>query len=115
MSLKNTINHLELKEAMIKVGRDNFSRLACQIIINYYDDMEEDTEFYPVDIDCTFVEYDLSDPDDLSSFLNDYSYLVDGEEFSDEDSRIERLMDLIEENTLVLSSDYNCFIFDYNF
>lgn len=115
MALIKTITVNELKQDMQQAGRDNFSHVGYQAIIDYYEELGENVEFNPVGIDCTFVEYDLSDSDDRQTILNDYGYLVEDQEFSDEDSKIEAIMDCIEEHTLVISHDPNCFVFDYNF
>lgn len=112
------IDEFDAKLMMEKANRDNFTRYGLGCILEYMDslcDNEDGMEFNPVDIACTFVEFNLAEPDELAEFLSDYGYLADGLEFSDLDSKIEYIQDKIEDTTSVASTDYNYYIFDYNF
>ena len=109
------LNADDMLRMLHAVGSEKFSKESIGVYIDYIKDLGEPLEFDPIGFDCQFSEYDLADDDDRESFLNDYGYLVEGQTFIDYDSRVEAIMDKIGQKTLVLSCDYNCFLFDYNF
>jgi len=108
MALISTIDATELKQAMKRIDRDNFSFKACEAIIDFYNELEQPVEFYPLDIDISYVEFDLTDKSDIEAFINDYGYLTDNE-------NLKEIMEAIQEETLVICSELDCFVFDYNF
>lgn len=114
MALVSTVTANEMQRDMAAAGRDNFSFRALDLIIEYYEEYGENVEFYPIDIDCTFTEFDLSVEEEREQFISDYGYLVD-DEFSDEDSLLEAIQEELEQNTLVLCNTYDLVLFDYNF
>lgn len=115
MALVSTVTANEMQRDMAAAGRDNFSFRALDLIIEYYEEYGENVEFYPVDIDCTFVEFDLTVDDELANFMADYEYLVEGQEFEDEDEAIDAVLEALRDNAFVLSSERDLVLFDYNF
>ena len=106
-----------LKQRMADCGRDNFSIQGYEAIIDSFDDGSGlDVEFDPIMLDCTYVEYDLTDAKDIDTLLYDYKYLV-GDEFDgmSEDDQLAAVKQAISEDTLVLCDTATCFLFDYNF
>lgn len=115
MALVSTVTAYEMQEALAKAGRDNFSFRALDLIIEFYEECGENVEFYPTDIDCTFVEFDLTVDQELANFMADYGYLVEGQEFDDEQEAIDAVLEELRYNTLVLSTEQDLVLFDYNF
>ena len=112
-----TINEFEAKEIMQKVGRDNFTRRGLEIIMQWLDDAsdcEQGHEFDPVEIDCEFIELDLTTDEGKSLLLKDYGYLVEEDE-EDEECKIEAIIEEIQDRGVVIYDDPQLFIFTYNF
>lgn len=115
MTLYKQLNEYDLQDMLIKCDRDNFSLTALRAYVEFIRELGESQEFDAITFDCSFCEYDLSQPEELEQFNQEYGYLVEGEEFTDEDSKQEAIRDAIGEKTLVILDTYNCFLFDYNF
>ena len=62
------VNAYYLKELFIKAERDYFSLEACEVIIEYFDDISEELDI--IGLCCDFTE---APPEDI---LNDYDYLL---------------------------------------
>lgn len=83
-----TLTLNDMINMMRQVGRDNFSLEAYEVIYDYLNEEVDGFEFYPVDVDSVFMEYnshgdfilDYQDENDDDIFnlwkLNNGSYLV---------------------------------------
>lgn len=109
------LNEYTMQEQLAACERDNFSLEALRTYISFVEELGENTEFDPIDFDCSYVEFDLGDKEERKSFINDYDYLVEGDEFEEENDKVEAIQTAIKENTLVICGTYNNFMFDYNF
>ena len=109
------LDEYDLKDMLIRCDRNNFSLHALRAYIDFVEGLGEYQEFDAIGFICSFYEYDLSNDDEREQFIREYEYLVEDESFNDENSKVESIMDKIKDETLVISSEYNCFLFDYNF
>ena len=101
--MKITIDGMYAKHMMRDWGRDYFTTTARDTIIEYYDEVDENTEFDPVAICCEWNEYGEGSALTINDFMNDYGYLLDDE---DEDKKtVDRLLEIIEDHTYVTRLD----------
>jgi hypothetical protein len=118
MTIYMEMNADALKQRNIDWGRDNFSIEALQAIIDFTDEVypDEDIAWTPVDLDCTWVEFNLNNQKDLEDFVQDYGHvLMDGDNLPANEDTATAVIEWLEEHTLIISSDWDCFVFDYNF
>lgn len=104
------LNAYDMKQILKTCDRDNFSIDALEGYLTFVEDLGVPSEFDPVGFDCSFTECKKT-LDDLS----DYLYLIDEDDYEDEDEKLEALLEAIEENTLIVWQDNNSLMFDYNF
>ena len=110
------LDEYDIRKMMQDCNRDNFSLCAIRAYIHFIKSIgDQPQEFDAIAFDCSFIEFDLSNDDERKAFINDYGDLVKDETFSDDDSKVESIMDKLNDETCVISQDYNCFTFDYNF
>lgn len=107
----------ELQKIFQDYDRDCFSLLGYEALLEYYDEIDENTELDVIGICSAFTEYDNDD------FISDFGYLypaadflydnnyIDAEELSMEideeykDEYIQALAKILEQNTYVFHLD----------
>ena len=113
--MKMTVNAWDMKEIFKKMDRDYYSMNGLDALLDFYNEIDEDMEFDPIAICCDCSEYGEHGAalsfDDL---ISDYSYLLDRDEWLDENDLepeewddnkelyIEDLVNAIERNAIVL-------------
>lgn len=104
--MKMTIDAMFAKHIMRDYGRDYFTTTALEAIFDYYDEIDGgNTEFDPIAICCDWNEYGDGAALSFSDFVNDYSYLMDGDEdFNDldDDDKIDTLINEIDARTYIM-------------
>lgn len=83
-------------EMMRRMGRDYYSYEALEHIMNFYDEIDENTEFDPIAICGEWTEYE-----DLEELYNNYSSYIDVDENLDEDDDDRFNLDRLEAETYV--------------
>lgn len=103
------LDGIYMKEIFKSYGRDYFSVLGCDTLIDFFDEVNgEDFEFDPIAVCCDCSEYGYNVTLGFSSMLNDYGYLfenmydVNELELLEESEKVEKLVEILEENTIVL-------------
>lgn len=103
--MKITIDAIYAKHMMKDYDRDYFTTTALEAILDYYDEVDENTEFDPIGICCDWNEYGNGAALDVNDLINDYGYLVDDLDEMDEDEQTDAIINALEENTLVMQLD----------
>lgn len=107
-----TIDASIAKDFFKAYDRDYFTITALEAILDYYDEIGDDVEFDVIAICCDWNEYGNNCTLNFSNFLNDYSYLMDGDDDfndldddEDEDEKvdvlIEKLIEELEKHTYI--------------
>lgn len=101
--MKMTIDAMMAKSLFEDYDRDYFTTTALEAILDYYDEIDENTEFDVIAICCDWNEYGEGSALKFSDFINDYGYLMDDEEFPelDTDDQVEALIEELEEHTYI--------------
>ena len=108
--MKMTIDAGMMKETFQNWDRDYYTLEACEALIEFYDEIDENTEFDVVGICCDWNEYGDTLCLTWKDFINDYEYLLDVETWKDEnaldeydeDLYIEDLIEVVAERTNVI-------------
>lgn len=101
--MKMTIDAMMARDMFKAYDRDYFTTTALEAILDYYDEIDENAEFDVIAICCEWNEYGDGSALTFSNLLNDYDYLMDGEEFSELDTndQVEALIEELEEHTYI--------------
>lgn len=91
------LNAWDIKREFEEMNRDYFSIDAIQALMELTDD--EQVELDVIAICCEFTEYS---EDDL---LTDYGYLVEDENYQDEEEKLEGLLEELENHTTLYHLD----------
>lgn len=108
--MKMTIDAGIMLDMFKNCNRDYYTYEACNALINFYDEIDENTEFDVIGICCEWSEYGETPCLTWKDFLNDYSYLLDVETWKDEnaldeydeDLYIDALIEELEDRTTVI-------------
>lgn len=111
------LNASDMHSMLKTCGRNNFSMATLEAYEQFIEEIDANDEFDPVGFDCEYIEFDLSDQDDVNCFLSDYAYmLTDDEKLElDEAEKIEEVKKILQEKTFVLLDDGDLFTISYNF
>lgn len=110
--MKMTVNAWTMKRTFEECDRDYYSMNGIDALLEYYDEIDENMEFDPVAICCDCTEYGGHGAScDFSDLVNDYGYLLNRDEWMeenaldeyDEDLYIDALVEVLEDHTTVLS------------
>lgn len=103
--MKMTIDAGIMQDMFKSWDRDYYTCEACEALIEWYDDIDPDTEFDVIGVCCDWSEYGNTPCLTWKDFLSDYGYLLEetdiDDDASDEEKR-EALIDILEEETAVL-------------
>lgn len=103
--MKMTIDAGVMNEMFKNWHRDYYTYEACEALLEFYDEIDENMEFDVIGICCDWNEYGDTPCLKWSDFLNDYAYILDDIENSDEmtdDEKIEAIIDELENQTTVI-------------
>ena len=83
--MKISIDCYTAKRMMQDWNRDYYTVNGLAAILDYFDEVDENTEFDPVAICCDCTEYGQGDAScDFEDLINDYGYLLDRDEWMQE-------------------------------
>ena len=103
--MKMTIDAGIMPDMFRSWDRDYYTYEACEALIEWYDEIDPDTEFDVIGVCCDWNEYGNTPCLTWDSFLSEYGYLLEETEIdddaSDEEKR-EALIDVLEDKTTVL-------------
>lgn len=109
--MKMTIDVGIMKNTFKSYNRDYFSWEACEVLLDYYDEIDENMEFDPIAICCDWSEYGNTPCLTWKDFVNDYDYLLEEEIADDEEDNLdemdeaakcEMIMDMLEDKTNII-------------
>lgn len=106
--MKMTIDAGMMKDMFKNYDRNYYTYEACEELIDYYDEVDPDTEFDPIAICCEWSEYGNTPCLTWEDLFDDYGYLLenkyDKEELDgmDEDGKRENLINILEDETMVI-------------
>ena len=108
--LKMTLDANIMKEMFKNCNRDYYTYEACEVLLEYYDEIDENIEFDVIAICCDWNEYGDTPCLTWKAFISDYGYLLDVEEWKeenaldeyDEDLYIDALIEELENKTTVI-------------
>ena len=90
-------------------NRDYYTYEACEAVIEFYDEIDENIEFDVIGICCDWSEYGETPCLTWKDFISDYGYILSIEEWEeeheqkyDEELYINSLIELLEDRTMVL-------------
>ncbi len=87
--MKITIDVYDMKERFKAMNRDYYTYEGLEMLLNYYDEIDENIEFDPIAICCDCTEFGENAAFSFDDLINDYSYLYKIEEWL-EDNALER-------------------------
>lgn len=108
--MKMTIDANIMKEMFKNWNRDYYTYEACEALESWYDEVDPDFDFDVIGICCDWNEYGNTPCLTWKDFINDYGYLLDVEEWKDEnvvneydeDLYIDALIDILEDKITVI-------------
>ena len=106
--MKMTIDAGMMQDMFKNYDRNYYTYEACEELIDYYDEVDPDTEFDPIAICCDWSEYGNTPCLTWKNLFDDYGYLLkneyDEEEINamNEDEKRENLINLLEDETTVI-------------
>lgn len=122
-----TVDAWDMKQVFEKMDRDYYSMNGIDALLEYYDEIDENMEFDPVGICCDCTEYGGHGAAvDFNDLINDYGYMLDREEWLDENALspdewednkelyIDGLIEVLGQHTTVLpvcNGNYIIFVF----
>lgn len=101
--MKITIDAMYAKSIMKDYDRDYYTTTALEAILDYYDEVDDNTEFDPVEICCDWNEYGDNCALTLSDLFNDYGYkLADINAYEYDDDKADALVEELENHTYIV-------------
>lgn len=107
--MKITITPCMAREMFVNYDRNYYTYEAIETLLDWYDEIDENTEFDVIGICCEWNEYGNTPCLTWKDFISDYGYLLDVEEWEeknamkyDEELYIDSLIEILEEKTMVL-------------
>ena len=114
--MKMTIDSSIMRDMFKKYNRDYFSYEACDSLIDYYDEIDENMEFDPIAICSKWNEYGETPCLKWSDFLNDFSYILedlDLDEDATEQEKIDAIISELEDRTQVIQLSDSVLIMEF--
>lgn len=112
--MRMTVDAGMMKTMFVNYNRDYYSFTGLEILLDYYDEIDENMEFDPIAICCDCTEYGDKNICAMSfdDLVSDYGYLYPVDEYLedneltesefDNDEYLESLIDKLENKTTVL-------------
>jgi len=88
----------DLKREFENYNRDYYSIEACNELVDYYTQFNENVELDVIGICCDWTEYDEQ------NLITDYEYLLD-DDFDDDEEKLDEIISEIEYNTTIIYLD----------
>lgn len=108
---KSIMSGTELKEMFENYNRDYFSYEACDALLEFYDEIDENMEVDIVAICCGWTEYGFED----DALLQDYGYLCedDFDDEMDEEEKVRMLIDELENRTTIIELEDSVLVMEF--
>lgn len=114
----------DLKKAFIEANRDYYTLNGLEVLLDYYDEIDENMELDIIAICCDCTEYGSNVICTLQDLVNDYGYLYPIEQYLEDKGLsknefnlleyVQSLVEVIEEKTSVLHiSNGNYIVFAF--
>lgn len=102
--MKMTIDAGMMQEMFKNWHRDYYTYEACEALLKFYDEIDENAEFDVIGICCEWSEYGETPCLKWSDFLSDYHYLLEDEETEEltEEEKIDAIIAELENETTVI-------------
>ena len=112
--MKITVDAAMMKEYFVNYDRDYYTMGALETLLEYYDEIDENMEFDPIEICCEWSEYGSTPCLTWDNLMSDYGYLLDKWAYDrdpwrddetaamTEDDRMDKLVELLEQETVVI-------------
>ena len=110
--MKITVTVDDMKRKFEEYNRDYFTYAGLNTLLDYYDEIDENKEFDPIEICCDCTEYGEGAACSYDDLIDDYGYKYPVEEWLedngleesefDKDLYIASLIDHLESETMVL-------------
>ena len=107
--MKMTIDGNIMLDMFKSWNRNYYTWEACEALINFYDEIDENIEFDVIGICCDWSEYGETPCLTWKDFISDYGYILSIEEWEeehaqkyDEELYIDSLIEILEDRTIVL-------------
>lgn len=122
--MKMTVTADDMKRKLEEYNRDYFTYLGLNALLDYYDEIDENKEFDPIEICCDCTEYGEGAACSYDDLINDYGYKYLTEEYLedngleedefDKDSYVKSLIEHLEKETTILHvSNGNYIVFEF--
>ena len=99
MAIIDTLNTNQIANLLMQDDNAKWTYEGAKALAEYYEQLSEDLgeniEFNPIAIRCEWSEFDEG------ALLDAYGYMLDGEEFK-EDEKLNRLVEVLEYETTVI-------------
>lgn len=106
--MKMTIDAMFAKSIMKDYDRDYYTTTALEAIFDFYDEIDDDTEFDPIAICCDWNEYGDNCALTFSDLFSDYGYKLDNineYEYEYDDDKANALVEVLEDYTYIVKLD----------
>lgn len=101
--MKMTIDTNIMFQTFKDWNRDYYSFDGCAALLDFYDEIDPEMEFEPVAICCDCTEYGNGCACSFGDLFSDYGYLLDDDDDqSDDEPRLENLVETLDNYTAVL-------------
>lgn len=122
--MKMTVTADDMKREFEEYNRDYFTYPGLNALLDYYDEIDENKEFDPIEICCDCTEYGEGAACSYDDLINDYGYKYPTEEYLedngleedefDKDSYVKSLIEHLEKETTILYvSNGNYIVFGF--
>lgn len=110
--MKMTVTAEMMKEMFVNYDRDYYSFSGLETLLYYYDEIDPEMEFDPIEICCACTEYGEGAACSYDDLIDDYGYKYPTEEYLedngleedefDKDLYVDSLVEHLEEETTIL-------------
>lgn len=113
--MKMTVTADDMKRELEEYNRDYFTYPGLNALLDYYDEIDENKEFDPIEICCDCTEYGEGAACSFDDLIDDYGYKYPTEEDEfDKDSYVKSLIEHLEKETTILHvSNGNYIVFEF--
>lgn len=122
--MKMTVTADDMKRKLEAYNRDYFTYDGLNALLDYYDEIDENKEFDPIEICCNCTEYGEGAACSYDDLIDDYGYKYQVEEYLedngleedefDKDSYVDSLIDHLKLETTVLRvPNCNYIVFEF--
>jgi len=110
--MKITVTVDDMKRKFEAYNRDYFTYDGLNVLLDYYDEIDENKEFDPIEICCACTEYGEGAACSYDDLIDDYGYKYPTEEYLedngleedefDKDLYVDSLVEHLEEEAIIL-------------